>query len=151
MGSEGRGVRTGEGQRGWGFAIIFFLSTVKIFTLSLPQLEMNLKISRDEYCHSHSKNSHGLETQIYIFVLCLVSSSVSLPIISHASLLISSVVLKMFLMFDLTRQSLHEPFWYSYACLDKLYSSIIVYVYQAADLPNSFQPCWKKKSHILTR
>ena len=42
--------------------------------------------------HSHSKNSRSLETQIYL--LCLVSSSGWLPIISHASLLISSVVLK---------------------------------------------------------
>ena len=38
-------------------------------------------------------------------------------------------------MFDLTRQSLHEPFWYSYAGLDKLYSSVVAYVYQTEDLP----------------
>ena len=41
----------------------------EIFTLNLLQGEMNSKVSRDVYRHSHSKNSHGLETQIYIFVL----------------------------------------------------------------------------------
>ena len=37
----------------------------EIFTLSLLRVEMNSKISRDVYRHSHSKNSHDLETQIY--------------------------------------------------------------------------------------
>ena len=41
----------------------------EIFTLRLLQLEMNLKISRNAYRHSHSKYSHGPETQIYIFVV----------------------------------------------------------------------------------
>ena len=117
MGSKGREVRIGEGQRGSGFVVILFLST-----LSLLQLEMNSKISRDEYRHSHSKNNHGLETQIYIFVLgffkCFITNYITrffiYLFIFYFSFFIylSSLllVLKMFLMFDLTRQSLHELF-----------------------------------------
>ena len=69
MGSEFREVRIGEGQRGSGFVVILFSVNREIFTSSLLQLEMNLKISRDAYRHSHSKYSHGPETQIYIFVV----------------------------------------------------------------------------------
>ena len=66
----------------------------------------------------------------------------AIPVILHTSLLTSSVVLKMFLMFDLNKQLLHglskasrSFFSYSYACLDKVCSSVVVqYVYyQTAD------------------
>ena len=120
-----------------------FSVNCEIFTSSLLQLEMNSKISRNEYRHSHSKNSHGLENQIYIFVLGFFKCFITNYITHFFTYLFRG--LKMFLMFDLTRQSLHELFEYSYACLDKVYSSVVVYVYQTADLPNSFQPCWKKR------
>ena len=73
----------------------------------------------------------------------------------HASCLISSMVLEIFFMFDLTRQSLNGLpkafFSYFYACLDKLCYSVVVCVYLTADSPNSFQPCWKQGDICLTR
>ena len=86
--------------------------------------------------------------------LCLVSLSVELPIILHPSLLISSVVLKMFLMFDLTRQSLRGLskvsgtfFSYSYACLDKLYSFVFVVSIKLQTHPIPFRHVGKEEAY----
>ena len=76
MDSEGREVRIGEGQRGLSS---FSCQPWNIYlkSASSGKVEMSSKIL--EMCTvSHSKNSHGLETEIYIFVFgffkCLITN-----------------------------------------------------------------------------
>ena len=62
--------RIGERQRGSarvGFRRHPFSVNCEIIILSLLQVEMNLNIFRNVSHHSHSKNSHGLETQQKVF------------------------------------------------------------------------------------
>ena len=62
--------RVGEDRRATarvGFRRHPFSVNCEIFTLSLLQVEMNLNIFRNVSHHSHSKNSHGLETQQKVF------------------------------------------------------------------------------------
>ena len=65
MGEDRRGTarRGSAGSARVGIRRHPFFVNCEIFTSSLLQVEMNSKISRDAYHHSHWKNSHGLEAQ----------------------------------------------------------------------------------------